>query len=123
MRGCTRCLSDDASFSERHILICDAQNCGSAPSPAALRADDLSRTRGEVKKQSRSRGASCCARGLSNSEAKTSQDERGGGAPKGAPRDHSALSQRCRWAGSRRAPLLADALAFRRSTSRLSPSF
>ena len=36
-------------------------------------------------KQSRSRGASCCARGLSNSEAKTSQTTKGGGgAPKGA---------------------------------------
>jgi hypothetical protein len=44
MRGRTRCLSDDASFSESHILICDAQNRGSAPLPAALRADDLSRT-------------------------------------------------------------------------------
>ena len=34
-------------------------------------------------------------------------------------RDRSAQSQRCRWAGSRRAPLLADALAFRRSTAAL----
>jgi hypothetical protein len=32
-------------------------------------------------------------------------------------RDRSAPSERCRWAGSRRAPLLADALAFRRSTA------
>ena len=34
-------------------------------------------------------------------------------------RGRSALSQRCRWAGSRRAPLLANALAFRRSTAAL----
>jgi hypothetical protein len=34
-------------------------------------------------------------------------------------RDRSAQSQRCRWAGSRRAPLLADALASRRSTAAL----
>ena len=34
-------------------------------------------------------------------------------------RDRSALSKRHRWAGSRRAPLLADALAFRRSTAAL----
>jgi hypothetical protein len=46
-------------------------------------------------------------------------------APKGASaekrvvRDRSALSQRCRWAGSRRALLLGDALAFRRSSAAL----
>ena len=34
-------------------------------------------------------------------------------------RDRSAQSERCRWAGSRRAPLLGDALAFRRSTAAL----
>ena len=38
-------------------------------------------------------------------------------------RGRSAQSQRRRWAGSRRAPLLADALAFRRSTAALAKTF
>ncbi len=61
-----------------------------------------------------------CARAICTARARASKTHKGRrSAERRVLRDRSALSQRCRWAGSRRAPLLADALAFRRSTAAL----
>ena len=56
---------------------------------------------------------------FANGFTKRASPKRGASAERRILRDRSAQSERCRWAGSRRAPLLADALAFRRSTAAL----
>jgi hypothetical protein len=53
----------------------------------------------------------------------TGLPKKGASAERRILRDRSAQSERCRWAGSRRAPLLGDALAFRRSTAALANTF
>jgi hypothetical protein len=82
-----------------------------SPSPAIAGADDTA---------SRSRAALFVrAPSFANGFTKRASPRGRRSAERRVLRDHSAQSQRCRWAGSWRAPLLADALAFRRSTAAL----
>ncbi len=61
-----------------------------------------------------------CARAIFHGTKKSLQTNKGRrSAERRILRDRSAQSERCRWAGSRRALLLGDALAFRRSTAAL----
>ncbi len=85
------------------------------PPPLSRRAENITL---------RSRAALfVCAPSFANGFTKRASPRGRRSAERRVLRDHSALSQRCRWAGSWRAPLLADALAFRRSTAALAKTF
>ena len=124
MRGVRAAVSDDASFSERHILICDASESRQRLLRHASRGRPLPATRG-ADASNPVLAARLVAPEVCQTAKQRPPKQRKGEAErrKAHTRGRSAQSQRRRWAGSRRAPLLADALAFRRSTAALAKVF